>query len=120
MKAINVNEILTYNIDWRDSIYDEIFNKKEYDYQDIYVEEDALYSKTSMKFPHATSKMDLFNPDFADCPLGKYFPFSSCFALHLWDIPFILRSSRYIISKFLIKLVVVFCIKSCLELVIFS
>jgi FkbM family methyltransferase len=39
---ININDILTYDINWRNSIYDEIFNNKEYEYQNIFVEENDI------------------------------------------------------------------------------
>jgi len=39
---ITVDNILTYDINWRNSIYDEIFNKKEYEYNNILVEEDDI------------------------------------------------------------------------------
>ena len=43
----------------------------------------ALNFSMLKNWPKAASAQDLFSPDFADCPLAKYFPDSSCFALFL-------------------------------------
>lgn len=39
---INVNNILTYDIIWRDNIFNEIFHQNEYDYKNIKVEKDDI------------------------------------------------------------------------------
>ncbi len=48
----------------------------------------AMYSRIVKNCPKAASFQDLFNPDFADWPLGKYLPFSFCLALFRFDKAF--------------------------------
>src|SRR5258708_525623 len=57
----------------------------------------ALTLTISVNVLHPASRIDLFNPAFAAAPLGRYFPFSSCFGAGAF-VRFLTRKSSKTIT----------------------